>query len=117
MTAGMAASSTRGLYKFLHAKHIDDVLLHGAIKIGSLSHYRGLEANNQWIADKLEGMVELDVAPMVITETDNKFDPLLPDHLKGKLVHVETGGKTFLKEAPPGFRTMMYTCFVLRQAI
>jgi hypothetical protein len=94
-----SGTPARGVYKFLHSKHIDDVLLRGAVKIGGLPHYRGLEANSQWIADKLEGLVELDLAPMVITETENKFEPLLPDELKGRAIRLETGGKAII-EAP-----------------
>jgi hypothetical protein len=33
----------RKVYKFLHARDLDAVLNDGTVKIGSLSHYRGLE--------------------------------------------------------------------------
>jgi hypothetical protein len=78
--------TTHKIYKFLHSHHLSRVL-EGTIRIGSLSHYRSLEGE-QWIADRLEGSVEFDPQGMVITEEDNKLDPMLPPSLAGRHVKV-----------------------------
>jgi hypothetical protein len=83
--------TTPKIYKFLHSHHLTRVL-EGTIRIGSLSHYRRLEGE-QWIADRLEGSVEFDPQGMVITEEDNKLDPMLPPSLAGRHVKVSTGGR------------------------
>jgi hypothetical protein len=79
------------VYKFLHSKHLSKVLNDGTLKFGNLSHYRGLE-HDQWIADRLEGSVQLDPQGMVITEHENKLDHMLPSSLAGRHVHVASGG-------------------------
>jgi len=89
----IARGKERGVYKFLHSRHLNDILRKGTLKIGSLSNYRGLEAKAQWIADELEGSIRLDPSGMVITEADNRLDPMLPQSLAGRHVHVESGGQ------------------------
>jgi hypothetical protein len=52
-----------------------------------------LEANEQWIADKLEGRVVLETGGIEITEHNNKLDEMLPPSLVGKHAKAESGGK------------------------
>jgi len=84
--------TTASVYKFMHSQHLTHVLDEGTIKLGSLSHYRRLEGE-QWIADRLEGSVELDPQGMVITEEDNQFDTMLPPSLVGRDVKASAGGR------------------------
>lgn len=63
----------KGVYKFLHTRHVDDVLTGGKVKIASLSHYRNMESNDRWIADNLEGSVLIAPGEMVITENEKDF--------------------------------------------
>jgi hypothetical protein len=80
-----------GTYKFLHARHVTAVLDSGTIKIGSLSYYRGLESSDQWIADRLEGRVEIEPGEMIVSEHEDKLTPLLPRSLRNH-VRAESGG-------------------------
>jgi hypothetical protein len=82
-----------GVYKFLHTCHIDDVLIGGRVKIASLSHYRNMESNDQWIADNLEGSVLIAPGEMVITENENRLQHLLPPSLANKHARASNGGK------------------------
>jgi hypothetical protein len=86
----MANVSDEGVYKFIHASRMDDVL-DGLIKVGSLTHYRKLE-ETQWIADKLEGRVVLDAGGITITQDTNELDQMLPPSLAGRHAVAESGG-------------------------
>jgi len=80
-----------GIYKFLHAPHVGAVLNTGTVKIGSLSHYRALEGGDQWIADRLEGRVEIEPGEVVVSENEDNVTPLLPHSLRNHL-RAESGG-------------------------
>src|SRR5262249_53490198 len=70
---------------------VAEIATKGRIKIGSLSHYRGLEGQ-QWIADRLEGRVELATGAMLVTEHDNPIDRMLPPSLVGRHALAKDGG-------------------------
>jgi hypothetical protein len=80
-----------GVYKFLHSAHRSAVLNEGTIKVGSLSHYRTLEGGDQWIADRLEGRIEIEPGEVTVSEHEDKVTPLLPHSLRHHL-RVESGG-------------------------
>ena len=80
------------VYKFLHAAHVSAVVDAGTVKIGSLSHYRALEGGDQWIADRLEGRIEIDPGGVTITEHEDAVTPLLPHSLRHSF-HAESGGR------------------------
>jgi len=81
------------VYKFLPTSRIDDVVKRGFVKIGSLSHYRKLETEAQWIADKLEGQIVLDTGEIVVTDSSSEVDQMLPPSLAGRHIVVENGGQ------------------------
>jgi hypothetical protein len=87
----------RGLYKFLHSAHLDEVVTRGKIKIGSLSHYRGLEGQ-QWISDRLEGRVKLNPGAMHLTEHDNPLDRMLPSSLVRRHAVAMNGGEIIIED-------------------
>jgi hypothetical protein len=89
-------TETDKTYKFLHSSHVDDVLIGGNVKLGSLTHYRGIEADQQWISDRLEGRVEINAggeSGMIITEHDNPLDRMLPPSLAGRHAVARSGGR------------------------
>jgi hypothetical protein len=49
-----------GVYKFLHSRDIDRLLIDGTVRVSSLSYFKRLEGA-QWIADKLEGGVQIPI--------------------------------------------------------
>jgi hypothetical protein len=63
----------------------------GTVKISSLTYYRGLEGSDQWIADRLEGRVEIDPGGIIVSENEDKLTPLLPHSLRNS-VRAESGG-------------------------
>jgi hypothetical protein len=54
------------VYKFLQSIHTDRLLIDGTVRISALSFYRELEGE-QWIADRLEGSVEVNIDHLVVT--------------------------------------------------
>jgi hypothetical protein len=95
------------VYKFLDSRHVDDVLIRGTIKLGSLTHYRGTEADQQWISDRLEGRVEINAGGeegMIVTEHDNPLDRMLPPSLAGRHAVVRNGGRMIIS---PGVKILI----------
>jgi hypothetical protein len=102
-----AITATEKTYKFLHSSHVDDVLIGGTVKLGSLIHYRGLETDQQWISDRLEGRVEINAGGengMIITEHDNPLDRMLPPSLVGRHAVARSGGKIIYR---PGVKILI----------
>jgi hypothetical protein len=94
-------------YKFLNSQHFDNVLTGGTIKLGSLTHYRGVEADPQWISDRLEGRVEINAggeSGIVITEHDNPLDRMLPPSLVGRHAVARSGGRIIIR---PGVKMLI----------
>jgi hypothetical protein len=96
-------------YKFLDAKDVDRVLRDGTLRIASLSHYRNLE-KNQWIADRLEGSVQVNVKELLVA--GNEAASLTPDGFDppGK---VQAGAKIIFENCIFSYQTPEFFIFSL----
>jgi hypothetical protein len=80
-------------YKFLHSVHVDNILIGGTVRISSLSYYRELE-RPQWIADRLEGSIEVNMTEGLVV-TGDEVSSFTPEGFP-LLVRADTGGKITL---------------------
>jgi hypothetical protein len=80
-------------YKFLHSIHMDNILINGTLRVSSLSYYRRLEGP-QWIADRLEGSIEVKMTEGLVV-TGNEISSFTPEGFP-LLVKADTGGKIVL---------------------
>jgi hypothetical protein len=84
-----------GYYKFLHSVHLDNILRDGTLRVSSLSYYRRLE-DRQWIADRLEGSVEVRLT-QGLAVTGNEVSEFTPPGYNPQVV-AGSGGKIVLGE-------------------
>jgi hypothetical protein len=80
-------------YKFLHSVHIDKIVIDGTVTISSLSYYRQLE-EPQWIADRLEGSIEVNLTEGLVV-SGNEVSSFTPEGFPLP-VRADTGGKIIL---------------------
>jgi hypothetical protein len=80
-------------YKFLHSVHIDNILIDGTVRISSLSYYRKLE-EPQWIADRLEGSIEVNLTEGLVV-TGDEISSFTPEGFPLP-VRAGTGGKLII---------------------
>lgn len=93
-----------GTFRFMHSKHIDDVVEKGSLRFGDLRYYRLMELaeRDQWIGDRNEGVVVTNVVGPMRLEPGQGDDVLAVLREKGVIdsskVVIQAGGSIRIAE-------------------